>query len=135
MFVNKDAIWHSEITGTGEKLFLRFIERSRKHFIELNLLLQKPAETQRMNISSKPSREQIWKIVISIILLSFALAGFVWLPLYSAILWLIFLVVAYPVALAYTTAKQSMDNRTLTKIYKAGLTQVPIIGKLFGRKP
>jgi hypothetical protein len=83
----------------------------------------------------KTDHEQIWKVIVSVILLGFALAGFVWLPFTSATLWLIFLIVAYPVALAFTTANQSMDNHSLTEIYKAGLTQVPLIGNLFRAKP
>lgn len=85
--------------------------------------------------SSAQEPSPIWKIVISIILLGFALAGFVWLPWYSSILWLIFLVVAYPVCLAFTAARQSMSNRNLAEIYKAGLAQVPVIGKLFYHRP
>lgn len=92
-------------------------------------------DIKKIHKSTKTSQYQIWKTIVSIILLGFALAGFIWLPLTSAILWLIFLIVAYPVALAFTTAKQSMDNRSLTEIYKAGLRQVPVIGKLFGSKP
>ncbi len=97
--------------------------------------LSKRVENKKNPKNMKSDRDQIWKIIISIILLGFALAGFIWLPFTSAILWLIFLVVAYPVALAFTTAKQSMDNQNLVEIYKAGLRQVPVIGKLFGSKP
>lgn len=32
----------------------------------------------------------------------------------------------FPDAIAFTTAKQSMDNRNLVEIYKAGLRQIPI---------
>jgi hypothetical protein len=75
----------------------------------------------------------IWKVIISIVILGFALAGFLWLPWQAAILWLLFFIAAYPVALAYTTAKQSMDNKNLVKIYKEGLRQIPIIGKMVRR--
>ena len=135
IFVNKDAIWHKEISASDEKLFAQYIERAIVHFTELDLLFHKPAETTKNPKSTKSDRDQIWKIVISVILLGFALAGFIWLSWTSAALWLIFLIVAYPVALAFTTAEQSMDNRNLVEIYKAGLRQVPIIGKLFGSKP
>jgi len=77
-------------------------------------------------------REILWKIIISIILLGFSLAGFIFLPWASAVLWLFFLIIAYPVALAFTTAKQSMDNRNLVEIYKAGLKQIPVIRRFFG---
>jgi hypothetical protein len=140
IFVNKDAYWHQEIVESGEKLFSDFRERAREHFEKLGLLVQETAEPQETVKRMKevpPGREQsmIWKIVIAIFLLGIALAGFIQLPGYSATLWLIFLVVAYPVALAFTAAGQSMNNRNLVEIYKAGLTQVPIIGKLFSRKP
>jgi hypothetical protein len=44
MFVNKDALWHSEIPESGVKLFASFIECAREHFKELDLLIQKPKE-------------------------------------------------------------------------------------------
>jgi hypothetical protein len=135
MFVNKDAIWHKEISASDEKLFSQYIERAIEHFTELDLVITKTAENRKSPKDIKSDHDQIWKILISVILLGFALAGFVWLPWTSAVLWLIFLIVAYPVALVYTTAKQSMDNRNLVEIYKAGLKQVPVIGKLFGNKP
>jgi len=134
MFVNKDAIWHKEITESDEKLFAKYIERAVEHFTELDLIISKLPENKKISKGAKSERDQIWKIIISIILLGFALAGFIWLPWTSAVLWLIFLIVAYPVALAYTAAKQSMDNRNLAEIYKEGLKQVPVIGKLFGNK-
>ena len=134
MFVNKDAIWHSDISESGEKLFLRFIERVTEHFTKLDLVYQKSTEVLKVNKDDKSGKEHFWKMLISIILLSIALAGFIWLPWYSSILWLIFFIVAYPVALAITSAKQSMDNRNLIEIYKAGLTQVPVLGKFFLNK-
>jgi hypothetical protein len=49
MFVNKDAIWQNEISESGEKLFAQYIERAIKHFTELDLILQKPAEAKNRN--------------------------------------------------------------------------------------
>jgi hypothetical protein len=92
-------------------------------------------EVSDVRVTSLSEREIIWKIIISIILLGFALAGFIFLPWASAILWLFFLIIAYPVALAFTMAKQSMDNRNLVEIYKAGLRQIPVIGRFLGNKP
>src|SRR5271157_591545 len=131
MFVNTDAIWHSEISQAGQKLFLQYIERAAEHFTELDLMIRKTKGSSKNNKGPISERELIWKIVISIILLGFALLGFVWLPWASAVLWLLFLIIAYPVALAFTASKQSMDNRNLAEIYKAGLMQVPVIGKFF----
>ena len=111
----------------NKKMSLAEAQR-RKEIKDKNIIMNK----QKNN--SKGSKELAWKIFTSIILLSFALAGFVRLPWFSAVLWLIFLIVAYPVALAFTTSKQSMSNSNLVEIYKAGLSQVPVIGKLFKQK-
>jgi len=91
-------------------------------------------EVSDIRVTSLSEREIIWKIVISIILLGFSLAGFIFLPWASALLWLFFLIIAYPVALAFTAANQSMDNRNLVEIYKAGLRQIPAIGRFLGNK-
>lgn len=72
-------------------------------------------------------REMVLKIIIAVILLAFGFASFKWLPPIGAVLWLIFVIVAYPVALAYTTAQQSMDNHNLAEIYKAGIGQIPVL--------
>jgi hypothetical protein len=108
------------------------------HFLRISVSLLSEFEDQASSRASglhqAHGKTMLWKIAISIVLLSFALAGFFWLQWYSALLWLIFLVVSYPVALAYTAAEQSLDNRDLVQIYKAGLKQVPIIGKLLNSK-
>ena len=46
MFVDKDAIWHNEISKSGEKLFAQYIERAIEHFTDLNLILHKSAEVK-----------------------------------------------------------------------------------------
>jgi hypothetical protein len=70
-------------------------------------------------------------IIITVIILSFALAGFWFLPTISkCILWMLFWIVAYPVALSFTRGRP-LQGEHLVEIYKAGLTQVPVLGKLF----
>lgn len=117
-----------------------FVERHEKTVFHCGLLGDKAylavdsnfEEGDNVQVYSRPERDIKWKTSISIILLSFALAGFIFLPVVSAVLWLLFLIIAYPVALAFTTAKQSMDNRNLVEIYKAGIRQIPVIGKIIG---
>ena len=119
-----------------------FVERKEKTVLHCGLLGDKAYKAVDSNFKKEgisvqvnsPTGEMIWKIVISIILLGFSLVGFILLPWISAVLWLLFLIIAYPVALAFTVARQSMDNHNLVEIYKAGLRQVPIIGRLFSNK-
>jgi hypothetical protein len=109
-----------------------FIEKREKAVWRCGLLGNKAykavdsnfAETKTVSLSE---REMIFKIIIAIILLGSAFAGFMWLPPTGAVLWLVFLIVAYPVALAFTTAQQSMDNHNLVEIYKAGVNQIPVL--------
>jgi hypothetical protein len=137
VFVNNDVIWHSEITESGRKLFNLFIERAKLYFCELENLdmpLEKPTDAKEGKNEGKMNREMIFKVIVSIMVLGFALAGFALLSWSSALLWLIFLIVAYPVSLAFTFAKQSIDNHSLVEIYKAGVSQIPLLGKLFAKK-
>lgn len=67
-------------------------------------------------------------ILITVILLGFAFAGFFFLPAYQATLWLFFWIVAYPPALAFARA-EPLPSKDLVTIYKAGLAQIPFIGK------
>jgi hypothetical protein len=41
MFVNKDALWHKEMTEADRNLFAKYIERAITHFSELDLILHK----------------------------------------------------------------------------------------------
>ncbi|NLJ49551.1 MAG: hypothetical protein GX428_08205 [Candidatus Atribacteria bacterium] len=132
VFINKDVLWNSEISESGGRLFQFFIERVNKHFDELDNMentRQMESNPQKRKTDSRNNREMYFKLACSVIILGIALLGFKYLTLFTAVLWLLFLIIAYPVALAFTVAKQSFDNRNLVEIYKAGLTQVPIIGK------
>lgn len=72
------------------------------------------------------------RVVIMVVLLGFGTAGF-WLfnDHYKATLWLIFFIAAYPLALAFTVA-DPMRSSDLLKLYKMGLSQIPLLGKLLG---
>ncbi len=76
--------------------------------------------------------DRLMVIVLTILILGFALSGFLFLPAYQATLWLLFWIVAYPVALSFTRAKP-LQGRNLVEVYKAGLTQIPFIGDLLAR--
>ena len=73
------------------------------------------------------------KIIISIIILVFALIGFFILDLSKAALWLIFFIAAYPLALSFTVADK-LPSHDLVTMYKAGVAQIPVIGKFITRK-
>jgi len=58
MFVNKDAIWHKEITEADERLFDKYIERATSHFTDLSLLIHNPSDmTQKQSSESNESSQ------------------------------------------------------------------------------
>lgn len=67
------------------------------------------------------------KIVVSVILLAAALAGFYFLQWPNAVLFLLFLVIAYPPALA-TTVADEIPSRDIVQMYKIGVSQIPFLG-------
>ncbi len=64
------------------------------------------------------------------LLLGFALGGFFILPLYVAVLWLVFLIVAFPIGLAYMSHSQALGRDDLLTLYMTGVRQLPVIGRL-----
>jgi len=140
--ITEDAPITESVLQAFKASELIFVERQEKTVLHCGLLGDRAykavdsnfEEINDVRVASLSGREIIWKIVISIILLGFSLAGFILLTWASAVLWLFFLIIAYPVALAFTAAKQTMDNRNLVEIYKAGLRQIPFIGRFFGNK-
>jgi len=74
--------------------------------------------------------EPIVRIVITVVLLAFALSGFLFLQPYQATLWLLFWIIAYPVALSFTRG-EPLKGAGLVEIYIAGLKQVPVVGQIF----
>jgi hypothetical protein len=75
--------------------------------------------------------EAVVRIIITVVILGFALSGFLFLPPYNATLWLLFWIIAYPVALSFTAA-EPLRGASLVQIYVAGLKQVPVVGQIFG---
>lgn len=74
--------------------------------------------------------EPIVRIVITVLILAFALSGFLFLQPYQATLWLLFWIIAYPVALSFTRG-EPLQGSNLVEIYIAGLKQVPVVGQIF----
>jgi hypothetical protein len=74
--------------------------------------------------------EPILRIAITVLILAFALSGFFFLQAYQATLWLLFWIIAYPVALSFTRG-EPLKAAGLVEIYVAGLKQVPIMGQIF----
>lgn len=69
------------------------------------------------------------KVVGSILVFGFGLAGFIFLDWPKAVLWLLFVIAAYPVALAFTISGPLPSN-DLVQLYKVGLSQLPVIGTI-----
>lgn len=76
------------------------------------------------------SVEAYMNIVLSILVLGFGLGGFFCLPPYQATLWFLFVLVAYPVALAFTKGGRAWQAKDLIALYKVGVAQIPFIGGL-----
>src|SRR5262249_15559386 len=72
-------------------------------------------------------------ILITLLVLGFALAGFGILEAYKATLWLVFLIVSSPVAVSFSdpVVRRELGEQSLLDMYKAGLKQIPLIGRLF----
>ena len=83
----------------------------------------------RRTAVSRPA-PAIVRLGSAVLLLAFALAGFLKLPLYLAILWLVFLIVAFPIGLAFMTHSDSLGNNDLLTLYTTGVRQLPVIGRL-----
>lgn len=70
------------------------------------------------------------KLIASFIVFVFCLGGFLLLDFWKGVLWLMFLIAAYPLCISYTVAGELPANK-LVEMYKLGLAQIPVIGKLF----
>jgi hypothetical protein len=62
-------------------------------------------------------------------ILTFALMGF-FLTDYKATLWLLFLIVAYPIVISFTRGNP-MRGSDLKEIYDMGIRQIPVVGQIF----
>jgi hypothetical protein len=74
---------------------------------------------------------EVMNVVITIVIVGFAFSGFLLMEKWQAFLFLLFWIIAYPVALAFTMNRQQFSINSLVDLYNAGLTQVPILGKIF----
>jgi hypothetical protein len=68
-------------------------------------------------------------VLVSIMLLIAAIVGFYLLPLSNAVLWLLFLIIAYVPALAATVAGR-LPARNVVELYRIGVSQVPFVGDI-----
>lgn len=75
-------------------------------------------------------RDNMFRLTMAIVLLGAALGGFYVLPTIAALMWLVFLVVAYPIGLAFGIG-ESMDQKSLLELFRIGIGQIPVIGKMF----
>jgi hypothetical protein len=74
-------------------------------------------------------RRDVLRVVLSALLLVCALVGFAILGWPGSVLWLVFLIVAYPLGLAYAMG-EPLAGKDLVQIYRIGAAQIPAIGKL-----
>jgi hypothetical protein len=100
----------------------------------LLLTLRDAAKETYMALEDKPF---VMNIVSMIVILVLLFAGFYILnDIFKMIVWFLFLLIAYPVVLAFTISLARGDavftDKGLGDLYHEGLTQVPIIGKLIG---
>jgi hypothetical protein len=68
-------------------------------------------------------------IIVSLLLLGASLLGFVLLDIFKAALWLLFLIIAYPPALAVTSA-DPLPSGDVVELYRIGVSKIPVIGKI-----
>ena len=116
-------------------------ENARKDYEAIELELkglenqkEKPAQQTRNSsiTTSSGDSSKTKSLVMSALLLIVSLAGFVLLlriSLAGAIVWFLFLLVAYPVILAFSLRAEDFKNEDLLQIYKAGVAQIPAIGE------
>jgi hypothetical protein len=89
-----------------------------------------PAELKSTNSSQKLN------VVMSVLHLTISLIGFLLLLRISVVgglIWFLFLLVAYPVTLAFAHGAHRLQSGDLLQTYKAGVAQIPVIGKLLSQ--
>jgi peptidoglycan/LPS O-acetylase OafA/YrhL len=90
----------------------------------------------KLKHSLRDAQEREMRIVITLIILAFALVGFYILGTGGGILWLLFFIVAYPPVLAFTASPTIKEETNLIELYRIGVSQIPFIGQtlstLFG---
>jgi len=91
---------------------------------------RKPHAEERTLLAATQRPSLLATLLLTFLHLGFALGGFLYLNLVAAVLWFFFLLVAYPILLAFLVRAETLGNRDLITLYKAGLSQVPVIGKI-----
>ncbi len=87
-----------------------------------------------MALEDKPF---VTNIISTIVILVLLFAGFYIIEdRFKMVVWFLFLLIAYPVILAFTISlargSAVFTDKSLADLYREGLTQVPFIGKLIG---
>jgi hypothetical protein len=85
----------------------------------------------------EPHSSTVWeRLGMAALHLTAAMVGFFFLlriSLAGAVLWFLFLLVAYPVTLAFASRAHRLNHVDLKEIYKVGVEQIPGIGEFLGR--
>ena len=79
----------------------------------------------------KKNYEWLKNIITLVIALVIGLAGFFVLDFWRGFLWLVFVVIASPLILAFTQNASSVAGKNLIDLYRIGLKQLTIIGSYF----
>jgi hypothetical protein len=105
--------------------------------VSIRLTLRDPIDIYHDNPHRDTAHTSKFRVVLSVIILAFALIGFVWIPWPTNLLWLLFFIAAYPLVLAFTAGKE-LTGKELLDLYATGVKQIPVIGtflhKLSGDK-
>jgi len=95
-----------------------------------DLAKRAPFPKEQAKEASPPRGSVVAKIVLTCLHLGFALGGFLYLNIAGALLWFLFLLVVYPILLAFLTRAETLNSGDLLAIYKAGISQIPAIGRI-----
>jgi hypothetical protein len=102
--------------------------------IALMVSLSIEASTKWITVKLNPGLESqgqtSMRIIVAIVIFAFAVAGFYLLHFGQACLWLIFLLLGYPLALAITVRPESLSDQTILEMYKFGAQQMPAISQI-----
>lgn len=113
-----------------QELFRMIDELLQKASADTKIRAQSKKETY-METPQEKRKKMVLKMLAGFVVLILVLVGFAILPPFGGVLWLLFLIIAYPLIIAFTTSEKSMSNANLVEMYKAGLSEVPVLGKFF----
>jgi hypothetical protein len=129
----RDRILLVEPEGLFELIDMNLQEALADSVIHSEKQKSNPLKDNDMETPEEKRKKMLLKIVGGLVVLVLVLIGFSILPPLGSVLWLLFLIIAYPLIIAFTTSEQSMDNANLVELYKKGLSEVPVLGKIFGK--